>query len=238
MVPKGESISVVLPAYNERDNIEKAVRNAQAALKLIGRRYEIIIVDDGSTDGTREICDEIRKKDPSRIRVIHHQKNMGYGAALRHGFAQAKYELIFYTDSDNQFDIFELRYFLPLLDSYDIVVGFRIFRKDNRLRKFISWGYDRIIGRLLFKLQMHDINCAFKLFKKKVLDQIEIESDNFFVDLELLAKARKLGFKINEVGVRHFPRLKGRTTVGHHHILKTIRETIKIWRSLRSKDEK
>jgi dolichol-phosphate mannosyltransferase len=238
MVPRDEAITVVLPAYNERENIGQAVANIQAALQLIGREYEVIIVDDGSSDGTGEICDRISKKEPDRIRVIRHQKNMGYGASLRDGFRQAKYGLIFYTDSDNQFDVLELRYLLPLVDSYDIVVGFRIFRKDTRLRKFTSWVYNRLIARPLFKLHIRDINCAFKLIKKEALDKIDIESNNFFIDLELLAKARGLGFEINEVGVRHFPRLKGQSTVQPSDIPRTIKETIRIWRSLHSKKKR
>jgi dolichol-phosphate mannosyltransferase len=233
MQPHGypPGISIVLPAYNEEDCIETAVIRSFSVLDKVNRPHEVLVVDDGSSDHTAEICRNLQKQFPS-LRLIQHEGNKGYGVALRTGFHGSRYDLVFYTDSDNQFDVSELKYFLPIIDSYDLVVGFRIYRYDPPLRLFLSWGYNRLI-RLLFGIRLHDIDCSFKLFRREIFDSMQLTSEDFFVDTEIMLKAKRLGYRINEVGVRHYPRTAGRTTVRPSDIPRTLLTLMRISRSAR-----
>ncbi|MFH1220445.1 MAG: glycosyltransferase family 2 protein [Candidatus Eisenbacteria bacterium] len=225
---KPKSISFVLPAYNEEDNIEKAVRAVvQAAETIDIEDYEVVVVNDGSADRTAEILERLRVENP-HIRPIHHPKNLGYADALRTGFTSAKLPLVFYTDSDLQFDVKEVKNLLPAIEDYDIVCGFRIYRYDPLTRLFLAWGYN-LVARTVFRLRVRDIDCAFKLFRREVFDVIQIRSKKFFVDTEILAKARHHGFRMTEIGVRHYPRAGGRSTVRASHVVSTLRELIKMW---------
>lgn len=223
------NISVVLPALNEAENISVAVERALAVLGELADEGEVIVVDDGSSDGTREIVEELMAAHHPRIRLAVHPVNRGYGAALRTGFSLTRYDLVFYTDSDNQFDPGDLKHFLPLMDEYDLVVGFRVYRYDTMLRSFLSWIYNRLVS-VLFRVRVRDVDCAFKLFRREVLEKITIECDDFFVDTELVAKARRWNFRLLEKGVRHYPRMAGETTVQPSHILRTLRTIATMWR--------
>lgn len=223
-----KSISFVMPAYNEEENIERAVRAiVDVANRLDLRDWEVIVVNDGSVDRTAEVLEALKNENP-RIRPIHHETNKGYADALRTGFKNARCDLIFYTDSDLQFDVREVKNFLPAIEDYDIVVGFRIYRYDPLTRLVLAWGYN-LIARMIFRLKVRDIDCAFKLFRREVFDVIEIRSKKFFVDTEILAKARYHGFRMTEIGVRHYPRAGGRSTVKSSHILSTLKELAKMW---------
>ena len=225
---KPKSISFVLPAYNEEDNIEKAVRAVvQAAETIDIEDYEVVVVNDDSADRTAEILERLRVEN-QHIRPIHHPKNLGYADALRTGFTSAKLPLVFYTDSDLQFDVKEVKNLLPAIEDYDIVCGFRIYRYDPLTRLFLAWGYN-LVARTVFRLRVRDIDCAFKLFRREVFDVIQIRSKKFFVDTEILAKARHHGFRMTEIGVRHYPRVGGRSTVRASHVVSTLRELIKMW---------
>jgi glycosyltransferase involved in cell wall biosynthesis len=225
---KPKSLSFVLPAYNEQENIEKAVRAVlEAAEGLELADYEVIVVNDGSRDRTGAIIDRLKEENP-RVRPIHHPTNLGYADALRTGFTSARMPLVFYTDSDLQFDVREVKNLLPASEDYDIVCGFRIYRYDPLTRLFLAWGYN-LVARTIFRLRVRDIDCAFKLFRREVFDVIEIRSKKFFVDTEILAKARHHGFRMTEVGVRHYPRLGGRSTVRASHVVSTLRELAKMW---------
>jgi glycosyltransferase involved in cell wall biosynthesis len=218
----------VLPAYNEQENIEKAVRAVlEAAEGLELADYEVIVVDDGSRDRTGAIIDRLKEENP-RVRPIHHPTNLGYADALRTGFTSARMPLVFYTDSDLQFDVREVKNLLPASEDYDIVCGFRIYRYDPLTRLFLAWGYN-LVARTIFRLRVRDIDCAFKLFRREVFDVIEIRSKKFFVDTEILAKARHHGFRMTEIGVRHYPRLGGQSTVRASHVVSTLRELAKMW---------
>lgn len=224
----GKSISFVLPAYNEEENIEKATTAiVDVAETLDLDDYEVIIVNDGSVDRTREIIDSMAASNP-HIRPIQQPTNLGYADALKAGFTSARMALVFYTDSDLQFDVKEVKNFLPASDDYDIVCGFRIYRYDPLTRLFLAWGYN-LLARTLFRLRVRDIDCAFKLFRKEVFDVIDIRSKKFFVDTEVLAKARYHGFRMTEIGVRHYPRAGGKSTVRPSHVLSTLRELARIW---------
>ncbi|MCS6884260.1 MAG: glycosyltransferase family 2 protein [Acidobacteriota bacterium] len=228
MSQKFKSITGVLPAYNEEENIETAARNLLEVLrKLPFEEREVIIVNDGSTDRTGEIADRLSTELPE-IRVIHHPKNLGYAKALKSGFTNARSDLIFYTDSDNQFDVREIKNFIAPIEDYDIVCGFRIYRYDPLTRLFLSWGFNLLV-RIIFRIRVRDIDCAFKLFRREVFEKVTIESEKFFVDAEILAKARYHKFSMTELGVRHYPRMAGRSSVRPSHIFYTLKELAKIW---------
>jgi glycosyltransferase involved in cell wall biosynthesis len=223
-----KSISFVLPAYNEETNIEEAVRRViEVAETLDLEDYEVIVVDDGSEDETAGIIDRLAGEN-SHVRPIHQPTNMGYAEALKAGFTSARCKLIFYTDSDLQFDVREVKNMLPAIEDYDIVAGFRIYRFDPLTRLFVAWCYN-LLARTIFRLRVRDIDCAFKLFRREVFDVIEIRSKKFFVDTEILAKARYHGFRMTEVGVRHYPRTGGSSTVRPSHVISTLQELAKIW---------
>lgn len=224
-----DSISAVLPAFNEEENIEIAARRVVDVLKSLGLRdWEVIIVNDGSVDRTGEIADRVAGEDPDHIRVFHHNPNRGYAEALKTGFSNGRYQLLFYTDSDNQFDVKELTNLLPLIENADLVNGFRIYRFDPLTRLVLSWGFNLIV-RAIFRIKVRDIDCSFKLFRREVFDKVQIESRKFFVDAEVLAKARYHGFRMVEIGVRHYPRPAGRSTVRASHIFSTLAELGRIW---------
>lgn len=218
------TLSVFFPAYYDENNIGKVVEKAVEVLEELKLGdYEIIIIEDGSPDRTGEVADELAQKYP-RVRVIHHKKNMGYGATLRDGFLNSKMDYIFYSDGDNQFNLAELKKFVALIPYSDIIVGYRKHKQYSLYRKFTSLCYNYLL-RLLFDIHYWDIDCAFKLFKADLFKKIEIESVDAFIDAEIMIKAKFLGYTSTEVGVEHLPRLDGISTGARPSvILKTIRE--------------
>lgn len=230
-----DSISAVLPAYDEEENIETAATRMADALRSLGlREWEVMIVDDGSTDQTGQIADHLSAQDPEHIRVFHHKPNRGYAEALKTGFTSARHQLIFFTDSDLQFDVGEIKNLLPLIESADIVCGFRIYRFDHLTRLVLSWGFNLLV-RIMFRINVRDIDCAFKLFRREVFEKVTIESKKFFVNAEVLAKAKHFGFRLAEIGVRHYPRTAGHSTVRPSHIFSTLVELTHIWIDIHSK---
>lgn len=221
------SISIVLPAHNEEENIIPAVEAARAAVESLPSAWEIVVVDDGSSDETAHLV-EVMAREESRIRLIRFAQNRGYGSALREGFAASRGDVILYTDSDRQFDLSELRFFVPCVETADVVVGFRVYRYDSVLRCLLSWGYNRLVN-LLFRVRVRDVDCSFKLFRREVLETIDLETTDFFIDTEIVAKARKWNFRIMEKGVRHYPRPAGQTTVRASHIPRTLRTIGLMW---------
>ncbi len=228
-----DGISIILPALNEEENIEAAIQDIQSYFHSREEKYELIVINDGSTDSTGDIAERLAKEN-GFIRVIHHSTNKGYGSALKQGFDIGKYKYIFFTDSDRQFDIKGLDILLPLIktDAVEIIIGYRLKRQDPFIRRFLSWGYNSIVG-YLFDLNVKDIDCAFKIFRKDIFSKIDIESKNFFVNTEILAKARHFGFNVLEVGVPHFPRTAGKTTVTLKHIPLTLIELYRIYKRIK-----
>lgn len=224
------NVSCVMPAYNEQDNIEKAVNNAIGALERFASEYEIIVVDDGSTDNTFDILMRLTST-IDNLKVIRHGENKGYGAALNTGFRSAGYDLIFYTDSDNQFDMNDISLLLNVCENADIVAGYREKRKDTKSRLLSSKVYNNLVCRL-FGISMIDINCAFKLFKKSVFDTINVSSTDFFIDAEIMIKAYESNMTIVEVPVTHHPRLAGKSTVKSSDILTTLISLKKLKREM------
>jgi len=201
------SISVFFPCYNEQENVGRIVEKALAVMEKLNADFEVIIVDDGSTDGTGQIADEIAAGN-SRVKVVHHKSNLGYGAALQSGLKAATKELVFYTDGDGQFDINEMPALLPLMEQYDIASCYRLNRRDSAIRKINGWCWTKLVC-LLFGLKIHDIDCAFKLYKREIFDNIELSSTGALIDTEILARAARRGYSITQKGVHHYPRTAG-----------------------------
>lgn len=229
------TLSVFFPCINEEGNIENTVSSAQDILKKLNIEYEIIIVDDGSVDSTGKIADRLAKEN-SKIRVIHHPKNLGYGEALKSGFYNARYDTVVYTDGDGQFDFAEVTKFLEKMKDHDLVIGYRIKRKDSFLRKLFGRGW-RLTLLAFFRLTLKDVDCGFKMVSKKVLEKIShlTSSRGAMINAELAIKAKKAGFKIGQVGVNHYPRLSGRPTGANLKvIIKSYLDLIKLWWELKN----
>ncbi len=224
-------ISCVFPAYNEETNIEKAVREAIKVFIDLNIDYEVIVVDDGSEDKTSEITLSLSRKNKN-IRLIKHRINRGYADALKTGFKSASKTFVFYTDADNQFDLKDIAKALPLIKDADMVIGYRLERADNFVRKVGSFGYN-LLARKLLKLKVKDIDCAFKLFRREVFDKIEIETKAWLVDTEILAKAMKNNMIIKEIGVKHLPRQHGKVTVKPGDIARSFKGLISLKRMIR-----
>src|SRR4051794_31752316 len=163
----GLAVSIVLPAYDEEPNIEQAIAEATAVAERLFAEHEIIVVDDGSTDRTAELVRAIGQGD-SRVHLIGHGENRGYGEALRTGFLAARLGYLFFTDADLQFDVAELEEFLQYTGSVDVVAGYRLNRQDTRIRRLNAYAWNLLV-RVLFYVPVRDINCAFKLFDRRVL---------------------------------------------------------------------
>lgn len=204
------SISVFFPCYNEQDNVANTTEKALAVLEKLNADFEVIIVNDGSADATAQIADDLAAKSP-KVKVVHHPKNMGYGAALRSGFGAATKMLVFYTDGDGQFDISELPPLLDLAEQYDIVSCYRLDRRDNLIRRINAWCWNKLVC-WVFKMKVRDIDCAFKLYKREVFDEITLKSTGALIDTEILARAIAKGYTIGQTGVHHYPRTAGQQT--------------------------
>jgi len=207
---KSHSLSIFFPCFNEEENIETLIDEALEVLGPIGWDYEIIIVDDGSSDRTGVLADAFASKYPV-VKVIHHAQNSGYGAALQSGIRAASKELVFYTDGDRQFDLKELPGILPLIEECDIVSCYRLNRREGLIRRMNAFCWTRLVC-LLFKLNLKDIDCAFKLYKCKIFEGMPLISTGALIDTEILARAVRKGYTITQVGVHHFPRSAGQAT--------------------------
>ena len=227
-----KSISVFFPVLNEEGTVAKLTEDLLEVLAANFKKHEVIIVDDGSTDRTGQIADELCRRNDGSVRVIHHEKSMGYGNALKAGFDAARYELVFFTDGDYQFDMNDLNRALPYIEENDIVVGYRQDRKDNKHRIWLSRGYNLLV-RLLFGLKLKDIDSSFKLFKRTALDRIKVEADGYFIDTEIMVKAKRQGLRIRELGVRHLPREFGKSKVSMIHIFTTLHEIANLRKNLK-----
>lgn len=226
------SISVFFPCYNEQDNVTRTANQAVDVLSKLNIDYEIIIVNDGSSDNTAELADSLAAKN-NRIKAVHHQTNMGYGTALRSGFAAAEKDLVFYTDGDGQFDLNEMPAFIPLMKEYDIVTGYRMNRRDNIIRKLNGFCWTKL-GCLLFKMNLRDIDCAFKLYKREIFDNIKLHSTGALIDTEILARATKKGYRITERPVQHYPRTAGSQTGANIKVIfRAFKELFKLYHQIR-----
>jgi len=212
--PRVPRLSYFFPAHNEEANLETLVSEALETLPSLADTFEIIAVDDGSKDETPTIADALAARHPDIVRVVHHPTNLGYGAALRSGFAASRYELVAFTDGDRQFkvaDIGRLTARLAGTDHPDVVVGFRIKRADPLVRTLYARAY-RLANRIFFGLKVTDVDCACKLFRSEALDGLRVESGGAFFSAEMIIKLRAAGRTVVEVGVPHYPRTAGSAT--------------------------
>ncbi len=210
VIPINSSLSVVLPAHNEEEAIATTVYAVIETLSTWMLDFEIIVVDDGSQDHTGAILDTISAAH-SCLKVIHHPVNQGYGAALISGFEAASRDLTFFMDSDGQFDIHDLAWFLPLIQEYNAVLGYRIDRQDTWMRKVNAWGWKILVG-LVFGIHVRDVDCAFKLYPTSFFREYKLETRGAMINTEILYKFTRAGNTYTQVGVRHLPRHGGKAT--------------------------
>ena len=220
--------------YNEEGNIELAVTSALAVLAGLTDCYEVIVVNDGGGDRTGAIADRLAAANPL-VRVVHHSVNRGYGAALRSGLAAARYPLVVLADGDNQFDLNELPVLLRHLANSDIASGYRIARRDPAFRRIYAFMYDQA-ARLLFSIRVRDVNCGFKVYRRPLVERLlpQLRSTGTLINVEMLARARKLGATVTEVGVHHYPREASQPPRRNPPLtLRGFREMLELWRELR-----
>jgi glycosyltransferase involved in cell wall biosynthesis len=201
------SLSAFFPARNEEANVLPMAEALLRVLPVVAARWELIIVDDGSRDATGRLADALAREHPA-VRVIHHATSRGYGGAIRAGLAAARYDYVFFTDGDRQFDPAQITALVAELGRADVVVGWRHARSDPFARRLNAAGWNLIV-RALFRLPVRDVNCAFKLFRRSALAGIEPEADGAMVSAELMARLVRAGRRIVEVPVDHFPRRHG-----------------------------
>jgi glycosyltransferase involved in cell wall biosynthesis len=206
------ALSYFFPAHNEAANLRGLVEEAMATLPGLAETFEIVIVDDGSKDATPAIADELAAAHPD-VRAVHHPTNLGYGAALRSGFAAARFDHLAFTDGDRQFKVADLGRLIDRLQagSADAVVGYRVRRADPLVRTVYARLY-RLANRIFFGLRVRDVDCACKLFRRAALEGVSVESGGAFFSAELLIKLRARGRRLEEVGVPHYPRTAGSPT--------------------------
>lgn len=224
---RADRLSLVIPAFNEAAVIAQAIREAEIALPSLFEQFEVLVVDDGSTDNMAHVVEQLLPR-ARNTRLLRHGTNRGYGAALRTGFEAARYDLVAFTDADCQFDLFDLGRLAPLTVEYPIVAGFRVARKDPWRRRFFSKGYNQLARRLL-GTRLRDVDCALKVFRREALAQLLPESRDFFVNTEMMTRACQLGFAVMEVPVTHRPRASGESKVSLREIPRTAMKLLRFW---------
>jgi glycosyltransferase involved in cell wall biosynthesis len=220
-------LSLVIPAYNEAAVIARAVAEAERDLAWGFTEFEILIVDDGSADETAAVVAGCLPYAP-HTRLLRHDGNKGYGAALRTGFEAARFPLVAFTDADCQFHLAELKDLAGKAGEFDIVVGYRRDRKDVFRRRFYSKGYN-LLTRTLLGTGLRDVDCALKVFRRSVLPSLMPESRGFFVNSEMITRARQHEFTICELPVSHRPRAGGESKVSIAEIPKTFSKLVRFW---------
>jgi glycosyltransferase involved in cell wall biosynthesis len=227
-------LSIFFPFWNEEKNVETVVKNAIPVARKIATLWEIIIVDDGSSDNTLKIAHKLAKENKNIV-VASHTPNRGYGAALKEGFDKAKYNTIVFSDGDRQFDFAQVSRFLEKIEKADMVIGYREKRMDHPVRHFLMTLL-KIWDFLFFRIYFKDIDCGFKMFRRQALNKIlPLRSEGAMITTEILAKAKKAKLKIVQVKVTHLPRRYGDQSGGNFRVVfRAIRESFVLWRELRN----
>jgi glycosyltransferase involved in cell wall biosynthesis len=202
-----EAVSLFFPVYKDERTVRAVAQKALSLLSSLGGPYEVVIVDDGSPDRSGEIADELSREHPE-IRVVHHPKNLGYGAAVRSGIAASRYEIVCMTDGDDEYEVEDFRKLLKLKDYYDLVITFRYRKIYSSTRIFVSWVYNSLL-RFLFRTPFRDVSTGLRLVRRVVLEDVPLESTSPFVGAELAIKAMLKGYRVGEVGIQTFPRSFG-----------------------------
>jgi glycosyltransferase involved in cell wall biosynthesis len=228
-------ISAFFPCYNEEKNVASLIHHCDEVLRDIAVDYEIIIVDDGSRDRTGEIVQEIAAENP-HVKYCSHVKNRGYGAALYTGFKKTRFEYVFFSDGDNQFELSEMRLLVNKISEADLVTGYRHSRADSATRLLNAWMW-RLLVRLVFGIRITDIDCAFKLFKRRTVQRIGTKnmiSKGALINTEIYARMKRLGMTVIEVPVTHYARVSGQATGANPKvILRALYELVKLYLRLR-----
>lgn len=229
---KGHSVSVFFPCFNDAGSIGLLVEDARRVLKKITDDFEIIVVDDGSEDESRKILRRLQKE-IQELKLVFHSKNMGYGGALKSGFKTASKELVFYTDGDGQYDVSEIsKLFENLTRDADIVQGYKVKRYDPWYRLIIGRAY-HYFSKILFGLSIRDVDCDFRLIRKKAINSVTLKHNSGVICVELIKKLQDKGFKFVEVGIHHYPRLYGHSQFfNYRRIVKTLMELVILWFNL------
>lgn len=234
---KTYSISVFFPCYNDAKSIKKLVENSFLLLKRLTPKYEVIVVDDGSTDQSRPVLRKLADRYP-KLKLVFHKKNLGYGGALRSGFKTARNELVFYTDGDGQYDVKELTILLSLMtEDVDFVNGIKMSRHDPTYRIFIGNLYS-FVARWLFFFPIYDVDCDFRLIRLSTLKKIKLQSNSGSICVELVKKAQRAGAKFRQVSVHHLERRWGQSQFFRvNRILTTFYELGRLWIKLMVADK-
>jgi len=228
------ALSVFFPCYNEEANVEPLTKKTVDVLQRLVSDWEIILVNDGSKDGTAQVINRLAAQDP-RVRAVHHAKNGGYGAALQTGFKSATKSLVFFTDGDGQFDVSEIEKMLDRRGEADIICGYRQHRQDKLIRKVNSACWAWLVKQML-QFRCRDVDGAFKLFKREIFDHIELKSSGALISAEVLARSAHLGYTMIDVPVTHLPRTAGAATGAKFSvILKAFKELLKLRKDILKK---
>jgi glycosyltransferase involved in cell wall biosynthesis len=230
MKPPG--LSIFFPAFNDSATIASLVIAAVQTARRLTPDFEVLVVNDGSSDATASVADELAGIYP-QVRVIHHERNRGYGGALRSGFASATKEFIFYTDGDAQYDPREMAELWPRMrEGVDLVNGFKISRSDPLHRIVIGRVYHHAV-KLLFGLRVRDVDCDFRLMRRSIFDRVTLEKASGVICLEMMKKIQDAGFGIEEVAVHHYHRAAGKSQFfNFRRIFRTAIDVLKLWGEL------
>jgi glycosyltransferase involved in cell wall biosynthesis len=229
------SISLFFPVYRDEASVERVTRKAVALMNELASEFEVIIVDDGSPDRAGAVADELART-MDGVRVIHHERNLGYGEALRSGFKAARFEWICFTDGDDEYEVDDLRRLIRLRAYYDLIITFRYAKRYSGVRIFISYVYNKVL-RLLFQTRYRDISCGLRMIRKVVADELDLQSTSPFVGAEIAIKTTVKGFRVGEVGVQTFPREFGRgSSTTLPNIVATILDMFRVHRTIFSPD--
>lgn len=229
VTPAAPRISFYFPVYKDERTVRTVADKILALGASLGTEHEILIIDDGSPDRSGEIADQIAREHPD-VRVIHHPRNQGYGAALRSAIAVSRYDYVCMTDGDDEYEVEDFRKLLKLRDRYDLVITFRYKKVYSSTRIFVSWLYN-ILLRRLFRTPFRDVSTGLRMVRREVLEDIQLESDSPFIGAELAIKAMLKGYRVGEVGIQTFPRTFGSgSSTSFPNIVATIRDMWRVYR--------
>lgn len=235
--PRLPGLSVFLPCHDEEPNIERVVRGFVAELPRLTDDYEVIVVDDGSRDRTGEIADRLAAED-SHVKVVHHQMNRGYGGAVISGIRAANKPYVLLCDGDGQFDPKEVELLTVQVPEYDVVVGRRIRRADHLMRRINGRAWTTLV-RVVFGVTIGDVDCGFKLFKREMLEGMELRARGAMISTELMARLAARGAKVKEVGVHHLPRLAGEQSGANLRVItRAFRELFALYGELKAEKQR
>lgn len=228
------NISIFFPVYKDELTVERVTRKALDVLDNIAEEYEVLIIDDGTPCRAGEIADRLAGENP-KVRVIHHPHNLGYGAAIRTGLANVRYEWVCFTDGDDEYDIYDLYKLIRLKSYYDLIITFRYVKAYSGFRIFISWVYN-IVLRALFKTRYRDISTGLRLIRHELINELDLQSTSPFIGAEITIKTMLKGFRVGEVGIQTFPREFGRgSSTSMRNIIATIKDMLTCYHAIFSR---